>query len=344
MKLTTLEISNVVKGELKGNPDFLITGLNSVEKAKENELAYLEDINKTGLLNASGAGCILLPKAARGKVAGYKGAMIFVDKPKWAFAIIMRKLESELKPQTKKGVHPSAVIDPGAKISGSASIGPGAVVCKNAEIGNFSAIDAGCYVGENVIIGENSRLYPNVVIRENCIIGNRVIIHAGVIIGSDGFGYIEVNGKHEKVPHIGKVVIEDDVEIGSCSTVDRAMLGETRIEQGTKIDNLVQVAHNVKIGKNCLIIAQTGIAGSAVIGDNSVLAGQAGVGDHVKIGTKSIIGGQSGVISDVKDGSVLFGTPARPHREAMKLQALISRLPEIYDLFRKLKKKLRITL
>ncbi|MFH1620178.1 MAG: UDP-3-O-(3-hydroxymyristoyl)glucosamine N-acyltransferase, partial [bacterium] len=183
-------------------------------------------------------------------------------------------------------------------------------------------------------------LYPQTVIRENCSAGDKVIIHSGVVIGSDGFGYVKVEERREKIPQIGTVAVEDDVEIGSGSTVDRATLGETRIGAGTKIDNLVQIAHNVTIGKNCIIIAQVGIGGSSSVGDGAILAGQAGIADHVRIGSRAVVTAQTGVMSEIPDGSVVFGSPSRPHREALKLHVLCSKLPEIYETVNELKKKL----
>jgi UDP-3-O-[3-hydroxymyristoyl] glucosamine N-acyltransferase len=176
------------------------------------------------------------------------------------------------------------------------------------------------------------------MVGENCLIGNKCIIHSGTVIGSDGFGYFKHEGKHLKIPQTGIVRIEDDVEIGANTTIDRAALDETVIGEGTKIDNLVQIAHNVKIGKHCIIVSQAGIAGSAVIGDNTIVSGQAGIIDHIKIGKNAVIIAQSGIMKEVKDGEIMFGSPAKPYRQAMKTQAMINKLPQMYELFKKIKK------
>lgn len=341
MNLTIKEVSELVKGEAEGDPSARLNGLAPLESAGPTHLAYLSDLGRVKSLCGVKAGGILLPREAKGRELPFSGNRIYVSNPQWAFALVLRHMQLEMRPKPKWGIHPTAVVDPTAKIGKYTTVGPHCVLEKDSVVGDFSVLAANCYLGEKTVIGRNCMLYPQVVVREGCAIGNGVILHPGAVIGADGFGYVQVEGRHEKIPQIGTVVIEDDVEIGACSAVDRAMLGETRIGAGTKIDNLVQIAHNVKIGKNCVIVAQAGIAGSCSVGDGTVIAGQAGIGDHVNIGSRVIVTAQTGVMSDLADGSVVFGSPSRPHREAFKLQALYGRLPEIYEAVKEIKKHLK---
>jgi UDP-3-O-[3-hydroxymyristoyl] glucosamine N-acyltransferase len=237
-------------------------------------------------------------------------------------------------------VHAHAAVDASSQIGAHAAIGPFTTIEKAVTIGEGSVIYSGCYIGARVQIGPHAIIYPGVVLREDTHIGARVIIQPGAVLGSDGYGFATQEGKHHKIPQIGRVVIEDDVEIGANVTIDRATTGETRIGSGTKIDNLVHIAHNVQVGKNCLIVAQVGISGSTRIGNQVTLAGQVGVVGHLTIGDNAVIAAQSGVMNNVEPGSVLFGSPARPHREAMKLLAIYGKLSEIYDAVKALKKKI----
>jgi UDP-3-O-[3-hydroxymyristoyl] glucosamine N-acyltransferase len=225
-----------------------------------------------------------------------------------------------------------------ASVAPDAYIGPHCTVDEDASVGAGAVLEAGCFVGRGAAVGENTLLHPQVSVLERCTVGKRCVLHAGVVIGSDGYGYVRANGKQEKVPQLGTVVIGDDVEIGANSAVDRAALDRTCIGRGTKIDNLVHIAHNVRIGSDCLILAQAGIAGSTLIGDNVTIAGQAGVSDHIRIGDNSVVMGRTGVISDLPEGSVVFGALGRPRREAMRLEALLSKLPEMYSELKRLRK------
>ncbi len=339
MEFTAKEIAEWVGGQIDGDASVCMIGPASIDTAGPFEVAYLSDLGKTELIKNTRAGCMILPESARGKKLGFSGTKIYVSNPQWAFVQVLRRVQESIKKPADSGIHPNAVVDCLAKIGKEAYIGPHCVIERNAAIGDSSVISAQCYIGKNVKIGKNCKFYPNVTVREDCVIGDRVILHPGVVIGADGFGYVQVEGKHEKIPQMGKVVIEDDVEIGACSTIDRAALGETRIGAGTKIDNLVQVAHNVQIGRACIIVAQAGIAGSAKVGDGAVIAGQAGIGDHVNVGSRAVVTGQTGVISDIPDGQVVFGTPARPHREAFKLLAVYGKLLEIYKTVKRMEKQ-----
>ncbi len=235
------------------------------------------------------------------------------------------------------GVHPSAVVDPTATISPAATVGPLCVVGPGARLADGAVLEAQVHVGADVVVGERSRIEPHVVLCEGTTIGAGVLIHGGTVIGADGFGFIpDGHGGHRKIPQVGRVVIEDDVEIGAKCTVDRATLGETRIGRGTKLDDQVHVGHNCHIGANCLLVAFTGVAGSATLEDGVVLAAQAGVNPHVTVGKGTIVAGRGGVTSSVGAGLVVSGFPAQEHKAELRQQALIRRLPELFDRLKKL--------
>jgi UDP-3-O-[3-hydroxymyristoyl] glucosamine N-acyltransferase len=229
----------------------------------------------------------------------------------------------------KPGLHPTAVIGEGVRMGRDVSIGPYCVIEPGAAVGDRTALGASCYVGHEAVIGDDCRLYPHVTVREYCRIGCRAIVHNGAVIGSDGFGYAKEGARWKKIPQVGIVVLGDDVEIGANTTIDRARFGETRIGNGVKIDNLVQVAHNVIIGDDTAIAAQVGIAGSTRVGARVQLGGQAGVAGHISVGDDSVAGGQAGVTKDVPPATFVSGYPAMPHNEARKMHASLMRLPEL---------------
>lgn len=239
--------------------------------------------------------------------------------------------------QTAPSMHSTAIIDKSAICSTGLQLGPYCFIGANSIIGSRVAIMAHSYIGNNVSIGEDTLIYPNVTIYDNTVIGSNVIIHAGTVVGSDGFGYYKKDTGHIKIPHVGKVVIGNNVEIGANCTIDRGTIGETCIMHGTKLDNLVQIAHNVVIGENTLIAAQTGIAGSTTIGDNVTIAGQVGIVGHITIGNNVTIGAQSGIISSIEEGKTVSGYPARDHFESLRKEAYIKRIP---DILRILKQKI----
>ncbi|MFA6435225.1 MAG: UDP-3-O-(3-hydroxymyristoyl)glucosamine N-acyltransferase [Elusimicrobiales bacterium] len=339
MKTTPAEINSLIGGRLQGPAGTVITGAMPLPQAGAADLAYLENAANAAWTVNRPAGCLIAPEEARSALAGRAGAVIFVKNPKQAFAQVLLKFENELNPLPKPGVHPSAVVDQSAKVGAGVHIGPHAVVEAEAEIGDNAVISAGCFVGSRTVIGAGSRLYPNVTVRERCVIGRNVILHPGAVIGSDGYGYINVSGRHSKIPQVGRVIIEDEVEIGANSAVDRAALDATIIGAGTKIDNLVHIAHNVRIGKNCLLLAQAAIAGSTRIGDCAIIGGQSGISDHLTVGENAIVMGRTGIMSDLAAGSVVFGHLGRPRAQAMKIEVLLSKLPAIYATIRKLRKK-----
>ena len=254
-------------------------------------------------------------------------ALIGVRNPRAAFARTLRIFFPA--PLFEPGVHQTAVIGSGVQLGDSTHLGAYVVVKAGARIGARSVVDSGAVIGESVVIGEDCVIYPRVAIYAGVVIGNRVFIHAGAVIGSDGFGYVTDAGQHLKIPQVGNVVIEDDVEIGANTTIDRAMLGSTVIKRGVKIDNLVQIGHNNTIGEHCLIAAQAGLSGSVTLGKYVMLGGQVGIADHKKIGDQVMIGAQGGVIGDIPPKSVVWGTPTQPNREWLRQLAALRRLPEL---------------
>ena len=316
------DLARQLQGLLNGDPSAEITGVAALGAATACDLAYAEGRGALERAASAQAGCILVP--VQTSVPGKN--TIAVQSPKLAFvkacSLILRS------PAPPAGIHPSAVVAPGVELDRAVTIGPLAVVERGAKIGAGTRIGAGAVIGEQAVIGNDCLLYPNVTLYPRVRLGNRVILHAGVVVGGDGFGYVFAEGRHQKFPQLGGVVIEDDVEIGSNSTVDRGSLGTTVIGEGTKIDNLVQIAHNVHIGRHCVIAAQTGISGSTEIGDFVMMGGQVGVGDHARIQSHAVLGGQAGVLPGkiIRPGAVIWGTPARTLEQFRRQQAAISRL------------------
>ena len=263
--------------------------------------------------------------------------LVCVPNARIAFAKVLPLFFPE--PTYAPGIHPSALIAPTAQVDGSAHIGPYCVVEEGVRVGARSVLAAMIHVGAGVHIGEDTRFYPRVTIYPRSRIGNRVTIHAGAVIGSDGYGYVLDQGTHRKIPQVGDVVIQDDVEIGANVTIDRGALGSTVIGKGTKIDNLVQVAHNVQIGQHSILVAQVGIGGSTTIGDGVTLAGQVGIADHVEIESGTIVGAQAGVPGKLKKG-VYLGSPAKPYRETLRSLELFHRLPELHKRLMEMERKL----
>ena len=340
IRKTVGELADLVHGEAHGDVSYLIEGAAGLPEARPKDVSFLGNAKYAAAAAVSQAGCLILPASRRDFPCASKNR-IYAEDPQYAFSQILTLIESQ-HPKPPATVDPKAQIHGQARLGTGVSVGAWAVIEGSALIGEQTRVDAQCYIGENVRIGRHCRLYPHVVIRENCVIGDRAILHPGVVIGADGFGFStdKKTGKHRKIPQLGNVVIGDDVEIGANTTIDRATIGSTTVDSGTKIDNLVQIGHNVKIGKDCLLVSQSGIAGSCVLGDHVILAGQAGLAGHINIGDGAIITAQTGVMSDVDKNQVMFGYPAKPHREAFKLQALYGKLPEIYKAIKEIKDKL----
>jgi UDP-3-O-[3-hydroxymyristoyl] glucosamine N-acyltransferase len=334
--ITLKTIAEAVDGRLVGDETLSISGLSGIKDARRGDITLLTQPNFRKYLAECIASAIIVPEDTN--IDELQGRnLIVVKNPAHAY-VKVASLFSKLK-KKEAGVSPLACVADSARISEEASVLPYAHIGKGAVIGRHSTIHPFAYIGEDVVIGEECTIYPHVVLYDGAIIGDRVAIHAGTVIGSDGFAYIWNGKEHLKIPQIGIVEIEDDVEIGANVTIDRASLGKTVIKKGTKIDNLVQIAHNVSIGENSIIVAQVGIAGSATVGKNVVLAGQVGVRDHANIGNNVKAGGGTGVTKDVPDNALISGYPHMPHREWMRLQSYLKRLPKLFERMKSMEKK-----
>jgi UDP-3-O-[3-hydroxymyristoyl] glucosamine N-acyltransferase len=328
-----LDLAALVKGEVVGPGSISITGAAGIEDVREGEITFAGTTRVLETALNTPASAIIVPEDSP-EIAK---PVIKVANPRLAYAQILAYFTPPVI--CKPGIHPTAVI--GKDFNGDGcEIGPLAVVGEGVSIGAGTIIHPGVVIGDRVKIGENSIIYPNVVIYKECEIGNRVQIHAGTVIGADGFGFVNAAGKQYKIPQVGNVVIEDEVEIGAVSAIDRATTGATLIRKGTKIDNLVQVGHNCQVGEDCLLCGQAAIAGSTKLGDRVTLAGRAGVVGHSKVGDGSTVGACSLVINSVPSNSFVSGTlTARPHGEDMRVQAAIGRLPDLLKEIRELQKK-----
>jgi UDP-3-O-[3-hydroxymyristoyl] glucosamine N-acyltransferase len=332
--MTLLEIAEALGAKLPpaADPNFAITGAASLEDAQPTDVAFFEHPKYVKALRATRAGVVLVPSTFEEPLSTIT---VHVPSPSAAFSVILEKLaKPEVGPPP--GIHPTAVVHPSAIVDPTACIHPFAVIEPDVVIGAEVSIGAHAFVGRDARIGPGSVVHPHVVLYRRTILGARVTIHSGAVIGSDGFGYRMENGRHEKVVHRGHVQIDDDVEVGAGTTIDRARFGRTWIQTGTKIDNLVQIAHNVVIGPHCLIIAQTGISGSARLGKYVVLAGQVGVVGHIEIGDQVVVAAKSGVSKDAPAGQTLMGMFGVPMKEARELVAHYHRLPKTVAKIKKL--------
>jgi len=334
MKLTVQALAQRLNAQVEGDADTLITGVSSIEFAQQGDVVFAESPRYLRLAERCSASAVIVWQDA----PSIGKTLLRVASPRQAFLEALRIFAPE--PQHPQGFDLNAVISPDADIAEDVAIGAGCVIEAGARIGQGSVLYPLCYIGRDVQIGEQCILYPNVTLMHGARLGNRVIVHSGTVIGADGFGYVTVDGVHHQVPHIGTVEIGDDVEIGANVCIDRAKAGVTRVGSGTKIDNLVHIAHNVQIGENCLLVAQVGIAGSSQLGRYVVLAGQVGVADHVSIGDGAIVAAQSGVAGNLPGGQRYFGSPAREHAKQLRLMAYTSRLPELFERVRELERKL----
>jgi len=322
MKLS--EIAELVQGEVVGDPEKEISGLAKIEEAGPGDLTFIANQKYAHFLDNTDASAVLVsPDQKTVPIPS-----IVVRDPYLAFLEVLKIFHPPEEPDFK-GIHGSAIVSDKAKIEQTASIGPFCFIGSGVNIGKGTILYPGCIILNNVQIGDYCILYPNVSIRENCIIENRVILHNGAVIGSDGFGFAPSEEEYKKIPQMGIVHLQDDVEIGANSTVDRATLGETLIKKGCKIDNMVQIAHNVIIEENTVIAAQSGISGSTKIGKNVTIAGQVGIVGHVKIGEKAIIAAKSGVSKDLPAGEVWFGYPALPIMKQKKIEISLRHLPDL---------------
>jgi len=321
------EVADFVHARLMGDGSVKLRGIASVSSASPGDLVFVEDEKNLVKAMRSKASAVIAGKFAAGKTSAKP--LIVHPQPRLGFARAAQLFETRL--ESKPGVHPSAVVHASAKLSKSVSVAERVVIGEGAQIGEGTRIGAGCVVGANASVGRDCELYPNVTIYAGVRLGDRVIVHSGAVLGSDGFGYVRdrTTGRHEKFPQIGRLEIEDDVEIGANSTIDRGALEVTRIGRGTKIDNLVHVGHNCLIGEDVVIAAQTGLSGSITIEKNVVLGGQVGIGEHARIEEGVMLGGQGGVLPGKVlrgNGVAFWGTPAKPVREYLKQLAALARL------------------
>ncbi len=336
MSFTAAEIAGQLQGEVRGDGSIVLTGFAPADRAHPGDLTFAENETYFERAEASAASAILVA----GDFTSATKVLIRVANARVAFARVLPLFFPE--PVFAPGIHPSAVIATAARIDPTAHIGPHCVVGAQVRIGARTVLQGGNHVGADSQLGEDTNIFPNVTLYARIQIGHRVRIHSGTVIGADGFGYVFDQGVHLKVPQIGNVIIGDDVEIGANVTIDRGALGPTSIGKGTKIDNLVQIAHNVTIGDHSLLVAQVGIAGSCKLGNYVILGGQVGLAGHLKIGNQVTIAAQSGVMHDIKDGAKMLGTPAIPDRQFKRQVIAVQQLPELIRRVRELEKRLGI--
>jgi UDP-3-O-[3-hydroxymyristoyl] glucosamine N-acyltransferase len=333
---TVAEIAKYLQGQVVGDGNAVLKSFAPAETAQSGDLTFAENEDYFARAEKSAATAIIADK----KFPSAKKILIQVPNARIAFAKALALFFPEQK--FAAGIHRTAVIAKSAHVDPTAHVGPHCTVGERVKIGARSVLQAGNFIGDDSQLGEEVNLFPNVTIYPRAQIGSRVRIHASSVIGSDGYGYVLDNGAHRKVPQIGNVVIGDDVEIGSNVSIDRGALGSTIIGKGTKIDNLVQIAHNVEIGEHCLIVAQAGISGSSKLGNSAVLAGQVGIAGHLKIGSHATVAAQSGVMHDIPDGEKWFGSPAQPDREIKRQMIAQRHLPEVLKRVAELEKRLGI--
>ena len=330
------EIAHLVGGEVRGDGSLVIREITTIEGAREGGLVLGETPFYFKRAEASPASCILTHKGAPPS----RKTLIVVDNPKAAFAKVLTLYHPPKA--VRPGIHPLTAVGETVQIGADVAIGPSVVIGDRVRIGDRTVIGPCCVIGDDCVVGAETVLHSHVILYDGTQVGNRVVIHAGAVLGSDGFGFAPEEGRQMKIPQVGNVVIEDEVEVGANVCIDRATLGTTRIRRGTKIDNLVQIGHNVTLGEDCLLSAQVGVAGSTTVGRGCILAGQVGIADHVTLGDRVIVGAQSGVAphKHLKAGEVVWGSPARPVQRSKEQFALMARLPELFEEMITLRKRL----
>ena len=336
MPFTAAEIAKLLGGEVLGDPDLVLSGFAPADRAKPGELTFAENESYFSRAEQSAASAVIVD----GPFTSKKKVLIRVPNARIAFAKILPLFFPE--PTYSPGIHPTAIVPKSAEMDATVHVGPYCVLGERVRIGPHSVLQGGNFIGSDCQLGEEVNLFPNVTLYARTEVGNRVRIHSGAVVGSDGFGYVPDAGVHRKVPQIGNVIIRDDVEIGANVTIDRGALGPTIIGNGTKIDNLVQIAHNVTLGEHCLIVSQAGIAGSTKLGNYVTLAGQVGLAGHLKIGNRVAIAAQSGVMHSIPDGEKWFGYPAQPDRQTKRQIVALQQLPDLLRRVAELEKRLGV--
>jgi UDP-3-O-[3-hydroxymyristoyl] glucosamine N-acyltransferase len=334
MLYTTSDIAKRLGGEVIGNGALALEGFAPADRAQSGDLTFAENESYFARAEQSAASAVLVD----GPYTSTRKTLIRVPNARIAFAKVLPLFFPE--PSFAGSIHPTAIVPASAQIDPSAHVGPYCVLGEHVRIGARAVLQGSNHVGDHCQVEEAAHLFPNVTLYPNTEVGKRVRIHSGTVIGSDGFGYVLDNGTHRKVPQIGNVVICDDVEIGANVTIDRGALGPTVIGKGTKIDNLVQIAHNVTIGEHCIVVAQAGIAGSTKLGSYVVLGGQVGLAGHLKIGNRVSVAAQSGVMNNIPDGEKWIWTPAQPDRQAKRQMIALQQLPELFRRVKELEKQL----
>lgn len=338
MPYTVRELAELVHGRVIGDAQTVISAARPLSEAGPGDVTFVADDKHARQLVSCRASAVVM-KPGSGCVGQ---TVIEVSDPLEAFLTIFQHLYGS-PPRAATGIDPRACLAPSVRLGKDVTIQAGAVIGEGTTLGSGCRIHANVVIGSRCTLGDEVTIYPNAVIYDGCVIGHRVIIHAGAVIGKDGFGFRQVQGRHVRVPQLGSVVIEDDVEIGAGTTIDRGTFQATRIGAGTKIDNQVQIGHNCRIGKHNLIISQVGIAGSTTTGDYVVIAGQAGIADHLTLGNGVVVGAQAGVMSNIPDGQRWLGTPARPEREAKVRHLHLERLPQMQRELKRIKEVLGLT-
>ena len=331
------EIAARLGGKVVGNEGIEIRGVAKIEEAREGEITFVANPKYAKFLNETKAAAVIVPMDMTGSG---DIPLILTKNPYYAFLQTV-SLFYPSEPLIEKGIHSTAIIGEKTQLDDDLSIGPHVVVGKRCRIGSRTVLMPCVVLGDDVVIGEDCVLHANVSIREKVVLGNRVTIHNGSVVGSDGFGFAPEEGKYYKIPQVGTVVIEDDVEIGANSTIDRATLGETRIKRGAKLDNLIQVGHNCTIGEDTVIAGQAGLSGSTHVGRNVRVGGQVGFAGHLHVGDNVTIGAQSGVSKSIPPGIMVFGYPAKPHMEEFRIQGAQKRLPQLIKEVKQLKERIR---
>ena len=331
------ELAALIGATVDGDGDTVITGASGIREAREGDITFVASDAYDEHLATTRASAVVTTRDR-----DVSQPSIRVENPYLAFVKILRVLAADLAPGRAAGVHASAVVDDDAHIGAGAAVGPLCNVGPGARIGDNTTLLSGVYVGPGTTIGADCLIYPNVTIRENCELGDRVIVHPGAVIGSDGFGFAWDGAAHLKIPQIGTVVVEDDVEIGANTTIDRATTAVTRICRGTKIDNLVHVAHNCIVGKNTILAGQVGLSGSVELGEGVIMAGQVGCVGHIHIGDGVTAGAQAGITKSIPPGRTVSGYPAMEHGHARRVYAVQNQLPELYKRIRELEKKVAL--